>query len=327
MSSSLASVRERILGHWQPGAWSLPTPERMNADQLLEELRSVSRVAAWRSTALLAGQLAEACLRSRLVGAGVSRLRVQTFRTFSVVIREARNGGLLQGRIGSEGGGSLRSAINLRNESSHFAFWKTYTPESEATWALLLAALILEDLAFGVGGGTDRDFKTWLEAEAKVLETAALSSTTGAALSATYSASLAAPPGQTGTIRYSLSDVRSSILARWEPATVSFSQDEKAGVTALWTELKLTADHGAWRSLTNLSGQMVESYLKCKLAQAERADRSGIENMTLKPLIRRWKRENVLARPHGRATTGRPVPNCAIRMVAGAGFEPATFGL
>src|SRR2546425_619361 len=100
MSSAAANVREELLSRWYPGINTLPEDEGANALRLWHELTVVASAGAWRSTSLLAGQLAEAFLRSKLVGVGLRRWEVQRLRTFNLVIRKARQLNLLRSHAG-----------------------------------------------------------------------------------------------------------------------------------------------------------------------------------------------------------------------------------
>jgi HEPN domain-containing protein len=304
LRSRLANTRERIFLHWEPDKWPVLPRERANASRLREELSRVAEAGAWRSTALLAGQLAEACLRSKLISIGVDRFTVRNLRRFRAVIRQARASGLLHGQVGSTNYNSLNSAIDLRNESSHFAFWRLYTSENEATWALVLASLILNDLGFTSSIGTDSGFRAWLEAEAKVLNpitSGPARPLTPLTLGSSFVASYQLAEKKSS---YSVSHVRNAILTNWIPPTVNLGTDEQVGMAVLWGELKLVADRGAWRAVASLSGQLLESYLKSKLIQHGGPDRERVENMVLKPLIRRVNELNLFSRAQDRATTG-----------------------
>jgi len=298
MSSAPANVRADIFNRWNPNLGVLAEDERNNAEQLWQELKSVSEAGAWRSTALLTGQLVEAHLRSKVVAAGSSRLEVKSLWTLSLVVRSAIEKGLLQRSEPTRT--LLKATIKLRNESSHFAFWRPYTSEREATWTLALAVLVLDDLGLGRTTDADSYFRGWLQAEAQSLEP--LASMTGTAVSAPTSAKTVSKKAKGSSD--SLGGVRSAITARWSPPARDFSIVERAGIAALWLELKLAIERKAWRAVASLSGQMIEAYLKCKLVNEGKETQGVAGRMVLDRLIDRAAEEALFARSPGRTTTG-----------------------
>lgn len=302
MSVALASAVQGVISaKWQPNAALLAPDERENASRLWQELNAVVGAGCWRSSCLLSGQLVEAYLRSILVASGLSRSDTQRLRTFSVVIRTGRQRGLFGAAASAQG--LLTRAINLRNESSHFAFWLPYTSPVEGAWAFVASVLLLEEIGAG-SESRDPAFVDWLRDQVLAIEEALSRPRTVPSISTSLTTTASGQPHRVGHRRYSLKEVRSALLQGWEPPSSGFSPEEVTGIAALWSELKLVPDTNAWKALGSLSGQLVEAYMKSKLLHAGKLTRTASERMVLKPLIRRCDNEGLFARPENRTTTG-----------------------
>ena|SRR3989442_9865422 len=133
MVSPAEEVRNRIFNSWTPPrSTAAPPQEGNNAAKFWAELRKVAEASAWRSTAILAGQLAEAHLRARLWADGISPLEMAGARSFGDALKRCIERRIVSDRRTTVGRDAIRAAGRLRNESAHYALWKPYTSEVKA---------------------------------------------------------------------------------------------------------------------------------------------------------------------------------------------------
>lgn len=84
---------------------------------------------------------------------------------------------------------------------------------------------------------------------------------------------------------YGLADARKSIVQRWNPLYVSLEPREEANLRELWDELRRVEAVEAWRSVSSLSGQILEALLAKKLVSEGHYTISDVSGQTLGSLI------------------------------------------
>ncbi len=304
MPSRTAKARKRILDSWTPPLSTSATPqERNNAAKFWAEVKQVAEADAWRSTAILSGQLAEAHLRARLWADGISGQEMAGVRSFNDALKRCRERRITSDRRTTAGRDMIRAAGLLRNESAHYAIWKPYTSEVKATLGLLLAVMLAEESPFPGGRDPDPVFLEWLRQQATELGPSRIHAPEPLTLSSgsesrARSSSLSAP----GV--HDLRGIRDVLFSGWSPPVTDLDANERSGIGQMWEELQRVAEIKAWRSLANLCGQIVEAYLKTKLVKAGKRTRAQAGAMLFPAALEACREHKLIEGHPTRAITG-----------------------
>jgi len=304
MVSPAAEVTNRIFDCWTPPlSTAAPPQERNNAAKFWAELKQVAEASAWRSTAILAGQLAEAHLRARLWADGISPKEAAGVRSFGDALKRCRERRIVSDRRTTVGRDAIKAAGRLRNESAHYALWKPYTSEVKATRGLVLAVMLAEESPFPGDRVRDPVFLEWLRQQATELGASGHYAPEPQSISS-GSDSRARSSSRPAPMIRDLRGIRGVLFSGWSPPVTDLDAEERSGVAQLWAELQRVAEIEAWRSLANLCGQIVEAYLKTKLVKARKRTRGQAGAMLFPTALEACREHNLIEGHPTRAITG-----------------------
>ncbi len=304
MVSPAAEVRNRIFGGWKPPLSVAAKPqERDNAAKFWAELKKVAEASAWRSTAILAGQLAEAHLRARLWADGISSLEMAGVRSFGDALKRCIERRIVSDRRTTVGREAIGAARRLRNESAHYALWKPFTSEVKATRGLVLAVMLAEESPFPGDRVRDQIFLQWLRQQATELGATGIyapephSNSSGSESRARFFS-------RPTLMAYDLRGLRCVLFSGWSPPVTDLDAEERCGIGQLWAELQRVAEIEAWRSMASLCGQIVEAYLKTKLVKARKRTRVQAGALLFPTALEACREHNLIEGHPTRAITG-----------------------
>lgn len=91
-----------------------------------------------------------------------------------------------------------------------------------------------------------------------------------------------------------LRDLRRIMLRTWDPCYLPLPEKEAASLRKLWAELRAVESVDAWKSISALSGQIVEALLRHKLLAGGHYGFRTLSTQTLSPLIEMARKAGLL---------------------------------